>query len=349
MLSSGDEEDENMVAPPPSTIHHTRVGPETPSTLGDRSFESPTRAAARARAAAAAGTAAVVSVAAAAAAAPNSPSQGGRAGSSSSSTSSSSAAEVEAEEAAPVVTEQQVETAVATRMTKRQYDHTVRDQVRSYYEIMNEGGSYDKGGDFRCTFCKKKTFKWNTVFNVTLAKTHLLSQCDSCPIDIDTWIRETASGHYYSYKKSKTAGPKDGCGGDSSVWSGTSQISMKKFTQPNFMKSALASDKGMAIIVASIEMFLCFFDSPVRVNSLPSLHQLQTSCGSGILKYIPTDQKVWDIVESIDRDNQLYMEERLKMEPGNLTVGFDGVTALGKHATLYTLSKGAISLFLTIR
>ena len=92
------------------------------------------------------------------------------------------------------------------------------------------------------------------------------------------------------------------------------------------------------------------FDSPMHVNSLPSLHQLQVSCGSGMLKYIPTDQKVWwYIVESIDRDNQLYMEERLKMEPGNLTVGFDGVTALGKHATLYTLSKGAISLFLTIR
>jgi hypothetical protein len=125
--------------------------------------------------------------------------------------------------------------------------------------------------------------------------------------------------------------------------------SMRQFTRPNHMKSSLAPEQGRAVILAHVEMFLSFFDSPTRVNSPACVNAMLTASGTGLQKYIPSDQQVWDIVKHIDSETQQYMEDRLKMEPGNITIGFDGVTALGKHAILYTFSKGSISLFLTIR
>jgi hypothetical protein len=125
--------------------------------------------------------------------------------------------------------------------------------------------------------------------------------------------------------------------------------SMWNFVKPNFLKTVLSGEKGLEIITANVEMHLSFYDSPVRVNSPSCVHLLQTAAGTGIMRYIPKDDKVWDLVRMIDQENQEFMEERLKMEPGNLTIGFDGVTALGKHAVLYTFTKGFVSLFLTIR
>ena len=65
-------------------------------------------------------------------------------------------------------------------------------------------------------------------------------------------------------------------GGASSVAS-SQQSSIRAYVRPNFLKSSLSPDKGHAIIVAQIEMFLCFFDSPVGVNLPVSVHALLTS------------------------------------------------------------------------
>jgi hypothetical protein len=171
-----------------------------------------------------------------------------------------------------------------------------------------------------------------------LARDHLFLDCTDCPDSIKDWVRETSSKKYYRWDKNSKVKKKD----DSSI------SSMSKFIQPNHLRSTLSELIGNQIIRSHIEMHLCYFDSPCRVYSAPSVHALQTSSGTGVLQYIPSEGQVWTMVAMIDEDVSSFMLSRLKMEPGNLTIGFDGVTALGKHATLYTFSKGVISLFLTI-
>ena len=339
-------DDENLHPPPASTINTARERqPGTPSTLGDGSFrDSPTRAACAARAAAAAASRLQAS------ALPHD--------------SSSEEEEVEEETVEDIVLEQvgvvpvpvaESTSASATRTTtKRLYDTSVRDQVRTYYDIAPGTGSYQLGATFICRFCKKKNFERTTQFNVTLAKQHLINTCDSVPPDVLTWVSENSSnsnGFYHTQrKKGKRAAPgQQATGGGGSVASSSQQGSIRQFTRPNHIKSTLSPTQGQAVIQANIEMFLSFFDSPTRVNSPACVHAMITASGTGLQKFIPSDLQVWSIVKSIDEEAQEYMETRLKMEPGNLTIGFDGVTALGKHATLYTLSKGSISLFLTIR
>jgi hypothetical protein len=124
---------------------------------------------------------------------------------------------------------------------------------------------------------------------------------------------------------------------------------LSNFVKPNHQKSVLSKEVVHSIIVAHIEMFLSFFESPTHVNLPCTVHVLKTSCGTGISRYIPNDRNLWEMVSQIDEDASHFMLEQLKMDPGNLMIGFDGVMALGKHATLYTFSKGSMSLFLTIR
>lgn len=390
-MDSSPTREDDIGAQPPSLIRTPQGGtrpeqPATPSTLGEGSSAtapagvtlftswSPTRAAARARAAAAQ---------AAAEGRTGGTSQSARATLPELSDSEqeedskddeefADAAEGGAdEEEDPAVLE--VVTAVQNAgPTRRQYDTSVRDQVRSYFTIVGDG-SYERGGVFVCTFCKKKKYKWNSPFNISVAKYHLVSQCEACPKDIEDWVKAnqtncagytkeklkmiTALGRVRGNPKVITAAfdgkPSKQVSASGSVCgsaaSSTHQSSISAFVRPNFLKSSLSPDKGHAIIMAQIEMFLCFFDSPVRVRSPASVHALMTACGTGITRYIPKEHKVWDFVKTIDSEAQAYMVERLMMEPGNLTIGFDGVTALGKAATLYTFSKGAISLFLTIR
>lgn len=200
----------------------------------------------------------------------------------------------------------------------------------------DEGGSYDSGGVFSCSFCKQKKFLWKKGFNITVARNHLVNVCSVCPEDVKDWICETSS----QYRVFKTNNAKR---------SGESSGSMRSFVRPAHEKSVMSSEKGHEIIVANLEMYLSYFDAPTRVYSPFSINALQKSSGTGIRKHIPNERQVWDMVSKIDHDASEFMLNRLKMEPGNLTIGFDGVTALGKHATLYTFSKGAISLFITIR
>jgi hypothetical protein len=231
-----------------------------------------------------------------------------------------------------------------TNSNKRVYDHTVRDQTRVYFPVMDadEGGSYDTGGVFSCSFCKQKKFLWKKGFNITVARNHLVNVCSVCPEDVKDWVVATSS-QYRAFKKNKPKRP----GQSSSTI--TDDGTMRSFVRPAHEKSVMSSDKAHEIIVAHIEMYLSYFDSPTRVYSPYSIHALQKSSGTGIRKHIPNERQVWDMVSQIDHDASEFMLNRLKMEPGNLTIGFDGVTALGKHATLYTFSKGAISLFVTIR
>lgn len=217
----------------------------------------------------------------------------------------------------------------------RSFDSTTRDQVWSYFSIVNQGGSFAHGGIFLCNFCKKKRFNWNTGFNITIAKDHLRETCLAVSSEAKEWLVDLHNCKNSSKSKKMKAS--------------TVTESMAKFIQPNCQKSVLDRDVARRIIASHIEMFLSFFDSPVRVLSPFTLKALTASCGSGIRQHIPTKHEVWKIVEEIDKNTSEFMVNRLKLEPGNLTVGFDGVTAIGRHATLYTFSKGVISLFLTIR
>ena len=130
-------DDENLHPPPASTINTARERqPGTPSTLGDGSFrDSPTRAACAARAAAAAAARLQAS------ALPHD--------------SSSEEEEVEEETVEDIVLEQvgvvpvpvaeSTSASAARTTTKRLYDTSVRDQVRTYYDIAPGTGSYQLG------------------------------------------------------------------------------------------------------------------------------------------------------------------------------------------------------------
>ena len=360
IMTASDDED-GVLGQLPTTISRS---PGTPSTLGSHisdntSTTSPTRAAARARALAAAALSPTRAAASARTLADADVQGGGDDDQDSTRSGDDDAAEVEVVEVDEVLVDDTA-TADSGKPNKRAYDYSKRDQVRAYFSIVDkdEGGSFDNGGTFLCVFCKRKKFMWTTKFNVSVARQHLVNACDSCPDDVQEWILESSSiCQMKNVKKRRGATPVAGLppvpprqrtGSAMSVAS-TQGGGMWNFVKPNFQKSVLSGDKGNEIITAYIEMFLSFFDSPVRVISSQCAHALQTACGSGIMKFIPTENKVWDIVKMIDKESHGFMEERLKMEPGNLTIGFDGVTALGKHATLYTLSKGFISLFLTIR
>ena len=119
--------------------------------------------------------------------------------------------------------------------------------------------------------------------------------------------------------------------------------------RPNHQKTNLSWEVGRSIIRAKIEEHLSYFDSPLRVLRPYSINAMVSAAGTGIRKHVPSEKTVWDIVTDIDVHASDYMLALLQREPGNVTIGFDGVTALGKHAILYTFSKGKISLFLTIR
>lgn len=187
-------------------------------------------------------------------------------------------------------------------------------------------------------FLQKKKCNWSTGFNITKAKLHLMEECPSVASDIKEWLLDvTSSSKMTSPPKSKILKLSSESG------------SIMKFAAPNYQKSVLDESVAKRIIIANVEMFLSFFDSPVWVKSPFCVDAMRASCGSGIMKFIPSNYEVWKIVKDIDKSSTDYMFNRLKLEPGNLTMGFDGVTALGTYATLYTFSKGSMSLFLTIR
>lgn len=369
------DEEEGGVPHPPSSINTAMQGQQgTPSTLGEGSFagggtsvrESPTRAATAARRAAAA----------AASSSPSSATRQARAAGLRAALGHTTPPRRNKEKTTtlPVLEESENEDMVAEedvtkasadddvvevvekskqRPTKRHYDTSVRDQVRTYYTI-DGPGSYETGGIFICSFCKKKKFEWNTSFNITLAKQHLFNGCSSVPKDIEEWVAENLNSvagftSNVRNKARKFEERKKGVASTTGSVASSQQGSMRQFTRPNHIKSSLPPAQGHAVIMANIEMFLGFFESPTRVNHPGCVQAMVTASGTGLQKFIPSDQQVWNMVKHIDEETQEYMENRLKMEPGNLTIGFDGVTALGKHATLYTLSKGTISLFLTIR
>jgi hypothetical protein len=114
------------------------------------------------------------------------------------------------------------------------------------------------------------------------------------------------------------------------------------------MKSSLAPEQVCAVILSHVERcFWVFWQSnPCQLTCLGScyIHRKWT----GLQKYIPSDKQVWDVAKCVNNETQQDMEDCLTMELGNVSIGFDGVTVLGKHAILYTFSKGAISLFPTI-
>ena len=114
--------------------------------------------------------------------------------------------EVDGEVVAPPlsVVAEVIKAAESDGPTKRQYDTSVRDQVRGYFMIKGDG-SYERGGTFVCVFCKKRKYNWNTQFNVTIAKSHLVSQCEACPPEVEAWVREnhSSTNGYFNMKRKK--------------------------------------------------------------------------------------------------------------------------------------------------
>lgn len=230
---------------------------------------------------------------------------------------------------------------------KRKIDYTVRDRVRGCFKILNEdeGGSYDKGGVFLCIFCENKRMDWASGFNVSIAKDHLVEECVKTPNEVKDYIIENS---FRSFRKINFGETTSVMAAKKGVTAESKRL-MASFVKPNYLKSTLDPTFAEKCIRAKIEELLSFFDSPVRVNSPISVSTLQVMLGSGINKYVPSDVKVWDIVANIDRECFDVIVGMMKLDGGQMTVGFDGVTALGRHATLYTVSKGSVTLFLTIR
>ena len=236
---------------------------------------------------------------------------------------------------------------------RRGYDMTNSNIIRGWWTVMGSG-SYATGGDFVCMWCKKTKMQLPRGFHITNARTHIES-CTKASAEAKQFCEATRANAIKSahglerVEKIKAVAAANG-GFDPEITTPAciflKPTAMQKYSRPNHQRSFLPDIRGYWIIQCRIEELLSYFDSPVRVRSRYSKQSLLASCGTGIKKFIPSTQK--ELVKVIDDEAFEHMVTMLELQPGNLTVGFDGVTALGKHVTLYTFSKGIKSLFVTL-
>jgi hypothetical protein len=222
--------------------------------------------------------------------------------------------------------------------------------VSCEYETLE--GSIHSGGVFLCMHCRAKKWNWWSGFNSTKARHHLL-QCGSTPESVCEIMEQAGT-------KNRRAAVDDAIitaatNSEASASHKRKRLQadarfMKKHTTLYAHRSILELSTARTIIKANVEASLAAFQPPLRGFTSPyNKAFLVAACGHGILPHLPSAETIWlDYIDPIDKEVEEYLMEMMRSSPGSLGVSFDGVSVLGRSSVLYTITKGDITLFVTV-
>jgi hypothetical protein len=220
--------------------------------------------------------------------------------------------------------------------------------VSAEYQTLE--GSIHSGGVFKCVHCRIKKWNWWSGFNSTKARHHLL-QCGSTPESVCEIMERAGTRNrraavddaiIIAATNSEASNKRKRLQADARF--------MKEHTTLYAHRSILGISTARTIIKANVEASLAAFQPPLRGFTSPyNKAFLVAACGHGILPHLPSAETIWlDYIDPIDKEVEEYLMEMMRASPGSLGVSFDGVSVLGRSSVLYTMSKGDITLFVTV-
>jgi hypothetical protein len=127
------------------------------------------------------------------------------------------------------------------------------------------------------------------------------------------------------------------------IGTATVQSKINSFGPITTMNATIASK----IIRRELECILGMFDSPRRLFNNFMLNRLTHQYGAAILFHVPTtfETVFRKYVEPMDSEITGIITGIMKATDGCSSIAVDGVTVNGKHQLLYTITKGAFSVF----